>query len=420
MKNLAVACFILGAVLAAAAPPTEFQPRGGTPNFLAKARGDAALRIGYLGGSITAADGWRPKTLKWFQQKFPAAKFSEINAAIGGTGSDLGVFRLQRDVLDHQPDLLFVEFAVNDGGAAREQIHRAMEGIVRQIWRAFPDCDICFVYTIAGNMLETTQAGKLPRSVEAMEELAAHYQIPSINFGLEVARLEKEGKLVFKAAKPTNDVQRAALADKMVFSSDAVHPHADTGHELYRQAVARAFDQLAANPATPAKHALGTPLRADNWEQAKLVPLNAKLLTGSWTLLDATNKTAKSFAKRLPELWRATQPGDALQFKFRGTSAAVYDLLGPDCGQLRLTLDGKDMGLRPRFDSYCTYHRLGSVSAGSTLSNTVHEVRLTLDPAPLDKAKILAQRNEKIDSPKRFEPAHWYAGALMIVGELVP
>jgi hypothetical protein len=103
------------------------------PNFLAKAKtAGAEVKVGYLGGSITAQQGWRVKTLAHFQKTWPQAKFSEINAAIGGTGSDLGVFRVKQDVLDQRPDLLFVEFAVNDGGAAPGQIQRCMEGIVRQ------------------------------------------------------------------------------------------------------------------------------------------------------------------------------------------------------------------------------------------------------------------------------------------------
>ena len=32
------------------------------------------------------------KTLQWFQQQYPNARVSEINAAIGGTGSMLGPF----------------------------------------------------------------------------------------------------------------------------------------------------------------------------------------------------------------------------------------------------------------------------------------------------------------------------------------
>lgn len=94
----------------------ECHPREGLPNFLAKAKTPGAeIKVAYFGGSITAQPGWRPKSLAHFQKTWPQAKFSEINAAIGGTGSDLGVFRLKHDVLDQKPDLLFVEFAVNDG-----------------------------------------------------------------------------------------------------------------------------------------------------------------------------------------------------------------------------------------------------------------------------------------------------------------
>ena len=87
------------------------------------------VRIGYRRGSVTGQQGLGVKTLAHVQQAWPQAKFSEINAAIGGTGSDLGVFRLKQDVLDQRPDLLFVEFAVNDGGAGPEQNQRCMEGV---------------------------------------------------------------------------------------------------------------------------------------------------------------------------------------------------------------------------------------------------------------------------------------------------
>ena len=117
---------------AADAAVTECLPRSGLPNvFLRLERGET-VRIAYLGGSITAQEGWRPQSLQWFRQQFPAATVREINAAIGGTGSELGVFRLRHDVLDARPDLLFVEFAVNDGGTPAAHIHRCMEGIVRQ------------------------------------------------------------------------------------------------------------------------------------------------------------------------------------------------------------------------------------------------------------------------------------------------
>jgi hypothetical protein len=166
----------------------------------------------------------------------------EINAAIGGTGSDLGVFRLKHDVLDHDPDLLFVEFAVNDAGAPSEEIHRCMEGIVRQTWTRNPRTDVCFVYTLAGNMLDTLKQEQLPRSMVAMEQIAEHYGIPSINMGLEVARLEKAGKLVFKGDLPRTEAEKAALRDRIVFSRDPVH--LVTGHQIYLEAVVRSTEQI--------------------------------------------------------------------------------------------------------------------------------------------------------------------------------
>ncbi|HPA17407.1 MAG TPA: GDSL-type esterase/lipase family protein [Verrucomicrobiae bacterium] len=399
------------------ADAVECRERAGLPNFFAKLKRGGNVRIGYLGGSITAQDGWRPKSRDWFQQKYPGAKVEEINAAIGGTGSDLGVFRLRRDVLDAKPDLLFVEFAVNDGGAPVEQIHRCMEGIVRQTWNALPETDTCFVYTVHESMLRDLQAGKFPRSASAMETVAEHYGIPTIHMALEVARLEKEGKLVFKGAKPKTDAERAALGDKILFSPDGVHPYTDAGHQLYLEAVARSMEKLARVGRT-GRHSLGEPLRVDNWEGAALVPLNTKLLQGEWTKLGADDPVAKRFSKRLPELWKASRAGASITVRFRGTALAVYDIVGPDCGQVEVSVDGKALGKQARFDAYCTYHRLAKLVVAADLSGGEHTavIRL-LDESP-DKAAILSKRNEKIDDPARYAGLNWYAGALLVVGEV--
>src|SRR5260221_612405 len=105
--------------IAADAPQTTaqlLQSRTGLPNFFAKVHAGKPVTVAYFGGSITAANGWRPKTFAWLHERYPKVAFTEVNAAIGGTGSDLGAFRLGHDVLSHKPDLVFVEFAVNDGG----------------------------------------------------------------------------------------------------------------------------------------------------------------------------------------------------------------------------------------------------------------------------------------------------------------
>lgn len=395
----------------------ECRERNGLPNVFSKLKSGTTARIAYLGGSITAQDGWRPKTLTWLRQHFPDARVSEINAAIGGTGSDLGVFRLQHDVLEHQPDLLFIEFAVNDGGASPQQIYRCMEGIVRQTWRHDSATDICFVYTLAGEMLETLQREQFPRSASVMEQVAEQYGIPSIHMGLEVARLEKAGKLIFKGDKPKTEAEKVALGDKILFSPDAVHPYPDTGHQLYLEAVVRSLAKIEA-VGTPGLHPLPKPLVADNWEAAKMIPLSQAKLSPGWRRLNApTNSLARSFGKRLPELWEATEPGESISFKFRGTTARIYDLVGPNCGQLTITVDDRPPVLTPRFDAFCTYHRLSTLSVAEGLPEGVHSVKITIHPQQPDKAKILNERHEKMDDPKRFDGTSWYAGAILLIGE---
>lgn len=422
----ALATFALRGVAAEAsdfplAPAQECRLRAGLPNFFAKATtAGAEVKVGYLGGSITAQPGWRPKTLAHFQKTFPTAKFSEINAAIGGTGSDLGVFRLQQDVLDAKPDLLFVEFAVNDGLAAPEQIFRCMEGIVRQTWRALPQCDIAFVYTITEQLAPPMLEGKFPRAASAMEKVADHYGIPTIHMAMEVARLAKAGKLEWKAPLPKTPEDKAKVGDKFVFAPDSVHPHAETGHELYLQAVARSLPVIKEASKATGPHKLSAPFIATNYEHAKLVPISAATLSKDFVLLDAkTDAFGKRWANRMTALHKGSQPGATLTFKFKGTRAAIYDIIGPDCGQVIVTVDDQPPRTVARFDSYCTYHRLATLSLGTELPDKVHTVKIEIHPQQPDKEKILATRNNKMDKPERFDGTAFFPGAILLVGELV-
>jgi hypothetical protein len=268
-------------------------------------------------------------------------------------------------------------------------------------------------------MLETLQAEQLPRSMVAMEQIAEHYGIPSVAMGLAVARLEKAGKLVFKGERPKSESDKAALGDRIVFSPDGVHPYPETGHQIYSETVIRAMEQLRKKRQLSA-HAVPTPFVADNWEAATMVPLSRAKLSPGWQRLDPGNDTlAKRFSLRLPEMWNATQPGESVSFRFRGTTAKIYDLLGPDCGQVIVRLDEQESVVKPRFDAFCTYHRLATLNVGEGLPDGIHKIELSIHPEQPDKAKILGQRNEKIDDPKRYDGTTWYAGAILLVGELV-
>ncbi len=95
--------------------------------FFAKAKAGKPLKVGFIGGSITQGNaGYRPQVLRYLQAMFPHNDIKALNAGVSGTGTDLGACRIREQLLQYQPDLIFVEFAVN--GAYAE----GMEGIVRQ------------------------------------------------------------------------------------------------------------------------------------------------------------------------------------------------------------------------------------------------------------------------------------------------
>jgi hypothetical protein len=200
---------------------------------------------------------------------------------------------------------------------------------------------------------------------------------------------------------------------------DGVHPYVDTGHALYTKAWIRSLPQLGSEKVGP--HALPPPLEPLNYENTVAVPLASAAKSGSWTQLPADHSFSKQFSRRIGPVWKG-EPGSELSFRFKGHTAKLYDLLGPDSGLLEVSVDGKTSERR-RFDSYCIYTRIGSVTLATGLDpNAVHEVKIRILPGPLDKEKILFEHNrpEFKKNPDRFKDHFWYGGALLICGEWIP
>ena len=103
----------------AAAAPTR------APSFAEfdqRARAGERLNVVFFGASLTwganACDpnrtSYRARVAERLEARYPQARFKFHDAAIGGTGSQLGVFRIDRDVFARHPDLVFVDFSAND------------------------------------------------------------------------------------------------------------------------------------------------------------------------------------------------------------------------------------------------------------------------------------------------------------------
>jgi len=262
--------------------------------------------------------------------------------------------------------------------------------------------------------------GKFQRAASADEKIADHYGIPTIHMAMEVAKLAKEGRLVWKAPLQKTDAEKQALGDKFVFAPDGVHPHPETGHELYLQAIVRSLEPIKAASKAAGAHILPQPFIATNYENAKLVPITEAALSPGFKFLDPQKDAfGKGWANRMTALHKATQAGETIAFKFKGTRAAIYDIIGPDCGQVVVTLDSKPAKIVPRFDAYTTYHRLATLMIGTDLPDEVHTVKIEIHPEQPDKVAMLAKRNDKMDKPERFNGTAFYPGAILLVGEIV-
>ncbi|MDE6196459.1 MAG: SGNH/GDSL hydrolase family protein, partial [Muribaculaceae bacterium] len=230
--------------------------RGGMPHVTGLLKAGKPVTVAFLGGSITQGGFcYRLQLAKWLESRYPGVRFTWINAGVSGTGTDLGAFRVEEQVLSGNPDLVFIEFSAN--GAYTP----AMEGIIRKIHAHNPDTDICLLYSATEPHMRKYQKGETADVIKGQEALAEHYGLPSVHMARRAADLEAGGKLIWKGSKD-------AAEGTTVFSTDGLHP-AKAGGNLYAMAVARSLEKIAQAPASSRK-AFPDPMFGTEWDNARM------------------------------------------------------------------------------------------------------------------------------------------------------
>ncbi len=408
-------------------PAAEVHPRGGLPRLFAKIAKGETVTLGYYGGSITAAAGWRTITTDWFTKTFPNAKFEVMNASVGGSGSLVGVFRADDDLVAKKPDVVFIEFSLNDGSDVRdrpEEVTGALEGIIRKLRQSDPDTDVCLVYTTTAEMLEKAKQGICSNSISLHERVATHYNLPSIKMGMEAAQLFADGKLVHQAPKTADGLTPDG---KIIFSNDGSHP-SEKGHELNGAAAVRGLEVLSKLPPDDgAVRPLPAPLSPLPWDKAKTVAAKGRAdFTGTWAELTAANgPSCRRFGKRFyewfPALFRTVEPGASMTVRFRGTHIGFKGMEGPDSGVITYSMDGGAPQKKTLFTVYANQH----VYVGSPLPAVPmgdHTITYTLTDEVPPKEDLLRRKNQDADfrnNPDKYKENSFSVGQIIVLGDLL-
>lgn len=145
-------------------------------------RSGESLCIAAVGGSITTGfaanppeeNGWAAQTAEWFEDRARdyGGSVQFVNAGLSGTDSAWGTVRLQEQVLDHWPDVVFVEFAINDQWLSPAVRGRSYEGVLRQL---LDDSERALVL-VAINEKAAPQKSQR----REQEAIGKHYDLPTL------------------------------------------------------------------------------------------------------------------------------------------------------------------------------------------------------------------------------------------------
>ena len=307
------------------------QLRGSLANSRMQFEHKQSGRVAFMGGSITEMEGFRPMVCESLRKRFPVTDFEFVNAGIASTCSTTGAFRLASDVLaGGAPDLLFVEFAVNDDQDAmhtRTECVRGLEGLVRHARRANPNMDIVVMYFVNEGMLKTLQDGGTPLTIEAHEVVAKHYAASTIHLAAEVADEITTGKLTWEQYGGVHPAPFGnAICARMI---DA----------LFRRAWASALPEDAA----PVAHSVPQPLDPLNYEAGRFIDPKLAQSKNGWTLgvPDWQSLPGEKRARFTSiAMLSATEPGAETTLDFEGTAIGACIVAGPDAGVVEASIDG--------------------------------------------------------------------------------
>ncbi len=267
-----------------------------------KAQAGGEINIGFLGGSITEGRGaanvqdcYVSQVYKWWYEAFPLAQINVINAGVGGTSSYLGVHRVDAELLVHKPDLVFMEFAVND--TFTEFCMNSYENLIRKILMSESNPALVLLFA-------TNAVGDSSQAVQAA--LGQYYDLPMISYGKAVTPEVEAGSFTW-----------------FQIAEDIVHPN-NMGHSIfaglittYLEDLCAKLDTIEVDAARLQQYELPEPVTMQVYQNAHIE--NAATITP----LEVLGYDVYDFNYHFGDNWYSMQDGSYISFVVEASNIGI-------------------------------------------------------------------------------------------------
>jgi len=194
--------------------------------FIKRIQKGEELTIAALGDSFTygwgVTKGYLCSLREMISDKYPGSKINLINGGSPGDTAKGGVYRVWQDVIRHNPDLVIIQFGLNDlySGFGTDEFYQNLSRIVKEI-REKTDSEIILV---TSTTVEDKEQNKIIYTFyDQIVECGKEFKVP-------VVKVHEYWE------------KRIAMGSSLPFlvQNDGIHPN-EAGHLIMAEAIMELF-----------------------------------------------------------------------------------------------------------------------------------------------------------------------------------
>lgn len=319
-----------------------------------KLKANEEVTVAFIGGSITngtsAGDDlcYAKLTFDKIQAEFPDAKVNYVNAGIGATDSVYGLARADDDVLSKNPDIVFVDFSVNDTAEFADIYKETYAALLKKLWNSESAPAVV-------TLVMTEDNGTSMQDVHG--EIAKEFDLPMVSYHDAVMSVIDNGSIAW------TDI-----------SDDNIHPNV-AGHALLSDIVMNYIQSVIddADSITDVENDFSSSELGAKYQNAKFMfsrNSEPKSLGG----FDKANADRSRFAApwQIKHTDGQFADTDAIEFEFEGTGVSLLYIMQSKYGtKADVYVDGElvktvDAVISDGRSSYVTIEEISSGLAAGT------------------------------------------------------